>query len=308
MADIKFSTNPNQGVKVKKGSGKIVLAIVIIVFAIMVIFSCFTIVNEGFIGVKYRFGQIVEDNLTAGLNFKIPFVEEIEQVDIREQVYSTVEDAYTSDTQTVQELKLKLNYSYDKSMLSDIIREVGVDNVESKLLVQNVAKITKNEIGKVKAEELVQSRNEVQQRIEDELKPLLADKGIIVQSFAIENLSFDDAFESSIQAKVIAAQDALKMENKTKEKEEEAKQIVIAAQAEADSQKLTADAQAYAIEVVQEKLENSPNYIEYLKITNWNGVLPQVMSDGINPFLVLDSEQSQPTSAARSTAESQPQE
>lgn len=308
MADIKFSTNPNQGAKIKKGSGKIVIAVIIIVLALMVIFSCFTIVNEGFIGVKYRFGQIVGDDLTAGLNFKVPFIEEIEQVDIREQVYSTIEDAYTSDTQTVQELKLKLNYSYDKSMLSDIIREVGVDNVESKLLVQNVAKITKNEIGKVKAEELVQSRNEVQQRIEDELKPLLADKGIIVQSFAIENLSFDDAFESSIQAKVIAAQDALKMENKTKEKEEEAKQIVIAAQAEADSQKLTADAQAYAIEVVQEKLENSPNYIEYLKITNWNGVLPQVMSDGINPFLVLDSEQSQPTSAARSAAESQPQE
>ncbi len=308
MADINFSTNPKQGAKIKNDSGKIILAVVIIVLAIMVIFSCFTIVNEGFIGVKYRFGQIVEDNLTAGLNFKVPFIEEIEQVDIREQVYSTIEDAYTSDTQTVQELKLKLNYSYDKSMLSDIIREVGVNNVESKLLVQNVAKITKNEIGKVKAEELVQSRNEVQQRIEDELKPLLADKGIIVQSFAIENLSFDDAFESSIQAKVIAAQDALKMENKTKEKEEEAKQIVIAAQAEADSQKLTADAQAYAIEVVQEKLENSPNYIEYLKITNWNGVLPQVMSDGINPFLVLDSEQSQPTSAARSTAESQPQE
>ena len=146
------------------------------------------------------------------------------------------------------------------------------------LFIKNVAKIAKDEIGKVKAEELVQSRGDVQQRIENELTPLLAEKGIIVQSFAIENLSFDDAFEASIQAKVIAAQDALKMENKTKEKEEEAKQIVIQAQAEADSQKLTADAQAYAIEVVQEKLENSPNYIEYLKINNWNGVLPQVLS------------------------------
>ena len=71
---------------------------------------------------------------------------------------------------------------------------------------------------------------------------------------------------------------------------EEAKQIVIEAQAEADSQKLEADAQAYAIQVVQEQLKNSPDYIDYLKITNWNGVLPQVMSDGINPFLVLDTE------------------
>ncbi len=225
-------------------------------------------------------------------------MEEIKQVDIREQVYATTTDAYTSDTQTVQELSLKLNYSYDRTQLSNLIREVGISNVESKLLIQNVAKITKNEIGKIKAEELVQSRADVQQKIENELTPLLAEKGIIVQSFAIENLSFDDAFEQSIQAKVIAAQDALKMENKTKEKEEEAKQIVIAAQAEADSQKLAADAQAYAIQVVQEQLKNSPDYIDYLKITNWNGVLPQVMSDGINPFLVLDSGEDEQTSTS----------
>lgn len=297
MSEIKFTTNPIDKKKSSNNTGKIVLIVVLIFIALVVVFSCFAIVNEGFIGVKYRFGKIVEDDLTAGLNFQIPFVEEIKQVDIREQVYATTTDAYTSDTQTVQELSLKLNYSYDKTKLSDLIREVGISNVESKLLIQNVAKITKNEIGKVKAEELVQSRGDVQQRIENELTPLLAEKGIIVQSFAIENLSFDDAFEQSIQNKVIAAQDALKMENKTKEKEEEAKQIVIEAQAAADSEKLAADAQAYAIQVVQEQLKNSPDYIDYLKITNWNGVLPQVMSDGINPFLVLDGEEDEQTKA-----------
>lgn len=315
MADFKFTTNPAaQSGGSKKNGGKIAVVVVILALIAIVVFNCFSIVNEGFIGVKYRFGQIVNANLGAGLNFCIPFMEKIEQVDIREQVYATTEEAYTSDTQTVQELKLKLNYSYDKSMLSEIIREVGIGNVESKLLVQNVAKITKNEIGKVKAEELVQSRSDVQMRIENELAPLLAQKGIIVQSFAIENLNFDDAFEASIQAKVIAAQDALKMENKTREEAEKAKQTVIAAQAQADSEKLIADAQAYAIEVVQEKLENSPSYIEYLKITNWNGVLPQVMSDGVNPFLALgDSAGSLPTASGRTpqtapAAASQPAE
>lgn len=310
MADFKFTTNaaPQNGGTKKKG-GRIAVVVVILILIAVVVFNCFSIVNEGFVGVKYRFGQIVNANLSAGLNFCIPFMETIEQVDIREQVYATTEDAYTSDTQTVQELKLKLNYSYDKSMLSEIIREIGINNVESKLLVQNVAKITKNEIGKVKAEELVQSRSDVQLRIENELTPLLAEKGIIVQSFAIENLSFDDAFESSIQAKVIAAQDALKMENKTREEEEKGKQTVIAAQAQADSVKLAADAQAYAIEVVQEKLENSPNYIEYLKITNWNGVLPQVLSDGVNPFLVLgDSVSGTAAAAPNRSAQASPSE
>lgn len=289
MSQMKFTTETGTGNIDGKKVGKIAVILIIVIALIVLLFNCFSIVNEGFIGVKYTFGKITQDNLSPGLNFCIPFIEEIRQVDTREQVYSVIDDAYTSDTQTVQQLQLKLNYRYDSSKLSDIIRNVGIDNVESKLLVQNVAKISKNEIGKVKAEELVQSRADVQQTIQQKLTDTLAPSGIIVVSFAIENLSFDEAFESSIQAKVIAAQDALKMENKTKEKEEEAKQVVIAAQAQADSTKLEADAQAYAIEAVQKQLENSPNYIDYLKITNWNGQLPQIIGDGVNPFVNLDS-------------------
>ena len=236
---------------------------------------------------KYRFGKIVDSSLTAGLNFHIPFMEEIRPIDVREQVYEVETDAYTSDTQTVDELKLKLNYCYDSSQLQEIIRAIGVENVVSKLLVPNVAKISKDEIGKVKAEDLVQNRSSVQNAIYESLKETLASQGITVTAFAIENLSFDDAFEQSIQAKVIAAQDALKMQNKTAEREEEAKQKVIAAQAEADSQKIKADAEAYAIRQVQEQLTNSPNYIDYMKIQQWDGKLPAAVGD-VNPFIAID--------------------
>lgn len=260
---------------------------VVVAFAIVVLCNCFTVVNEGFIGVKYQFGKIVANNLSAGLNFHAPFVESISQIDTREQVYSVTTDAYTSDTQNVNSLTLKLNYYYDGTKMSDIIRNVGINNVETKLLVPNVSKITKNEIGKVKAEDLVQSRSEVQNTIYSVLKETLEPNGIIVTAFAIENLAFDEVFEQSIQAKVIAAQDALKMQNKTAEKEEEAKQQVIAAQAEADSKKIKADAEAYAIKAVQEQLSYSPNYIEYLKITNWDGVLPQAIGTEVNPFIAF---------------------
>lgn len=276
----------------KKGFGFWVIFAVAAFLVLLILFNCFSVVNEGFIGVKYQFGRIVDSNLSAGLNFHLPFVEEIQQVDIREQIYSVGTDAYTSDTQTVDSLELKLNYYYDGTKLSDIIRQIGIQNVETKLLVPNVAKIAKNEIGKVKAEDLVQTRSEVQNAIFEELKQTLEPSGIIVTAFAIENLSFDDAFEQSIQAKVIAAQDALKMQNRTAEREEEAKQKVIAAQAEADSQKIKAEAEAYAIEVVQEQLTQSPNYIEYLKINNWNGVLPQAIGSEVNPFIALEGDYS----------------
>ena len=286
---IQKSTPENNG---KKSLSFWILIGLATIVVIIVIFNSFSVVNEGYIGVKYQFGKIVSSDLSAGLNFHIPFIEEIEEVDTREQIYSVKTNAYTSDTQTVDELSLKMNYYYDGSQLSEIIRSIGIANVETKLLVPNVAKIAKNEIGKVRAEDLVQTRSEVQSAIYESLKETLAPSGIIVTAFAIEDLSFDSAFEQSIQAKVIAAQDALKMQNKTAEREEEAKQKVIAAQAEADSQKIKADAEAYAIKAVQEQLSKSPDYIDYLKINNWNGELPQAIGNEVNPFFPLDNSSS----------------
>lgn len=304
MAEIKFTTGGDgkASPRNEKKYGKFVLIGIIIIFLLIFLFNSFAIVDEGFIGVKYRFGKIVADDMTAGLNFKIPFVEEIVSVDTREQVYSVTTDAYTSDTQSVNSLQLKVNYCYDSSKLSDIIRNIGISNVETKLLVPNVQKIAKDAIGKVKAEQLVQSRADVTAEIQNSLTEILGQNGIIVTAFAIENLNFDDAFEESIQAKVIAEQDALKMENKTKEKEEEAKQIVIEAQAEADSKKIEAEAEAEAIKLIQEQLANSPNYIDYLKVDRWDGVLPQVMSDDINPFVALGDTASTSSATSGNTA------
>ena len=289
-----FSNNSSTGGNGtnKKAISFWVLIALATILVLIVLLNSFTVVNEGYIGVKYQFGKIVSSDLSAGLNVHIPFVEEIQEVDTREQIYSVQTNAYTSDTQTVDQLSLKLNYCYDGTKLSDIIRTIGISNVETKLLVPNVAKIAKNEIGKVRAEDLVQTRSEVQNAIYESLKETLEPSGIIVTAFAIENLSFDAAFEQSIQAKVIAAQDALKMQNKTAEKEEEAKQKVIAAQAEADSQKIKADAEAYAIKAVQEQLATSPNYVDYLKINNWNGELPQAIGNEVNPFFALDNSSS----------------
>ncbi|MBD5117419.1 MAG: prohibitin family protein [Ruminococcaceae bacterium] len=289
MAEVRFSTTNDSKGKDGKKYGKYVLIGIILFLLLIILFNSFSIVNEGYIGVKYRFGKIERADMTAGLNMHIPFIEEIVQVDIREQVYAVTTDAYTSDTQSVQDLQLKVNYCYDGTKLSDIIRNIGISNVETKLMVPNVQKIAKDAIGKVKAEQLVQSRADVTAEIQTSLTKILDEYGIIVTAFAIENLNFDSAFEESIQGKVIAEQDALKMENKTKEKQEEAKQVVIAAQAEADSKRIAAEAEAEAIRLIQEQLANSPNYTDYLKIERWNGVLPQVVSDGANPFVALDS-------------------
>lgn len=289
MSEIKFTTSTEKKPSSTNGRNTKIIAVIVavIVLAIIVIANSFTVIEEGYIGVRYRFGRIEGESLTPGLNMKIPFVERIDNVDIKEQIYQTITNAYTSDTQNVENLQIKLNYYYDKSELSNTIRNIGISNIESKIITPQVLSICKNEIGQFRAEELVQNRVVVQKNIQDKLSESLRTSGIIVSSFALENLDFQSTFEEAVQAKVVAEQEALQMQNKTKSKEELARQQVIEAQANADSTKIKADADAYAIEKVQKELVNSPQYIDYMKINQWDGQLPQVIGDGINPFLVL---------------------
>ena len=137
----------------------------------------------------------------------------------------------------------------------------------------------------------MQNRTIVQESIEEKLRESLGQSGIIVVSFAIENLDFEDGFEEAIRAKVVAEQEALKMQNKTKEKEELARQPVIEAQAEAESQKIRADAEAYAIEAIQKQLQQSPEYIELQRVQKWDGKYPQVMGNSVNPFVALNGQE-----------------
>ena len=89
MAEMKFSTSSSDTKEFNgKKAGKIAVIAVIAVALIIVLFNCFSIVNEGFIGVKYTFGKITQDNLAPGLNFCIPFIEETTLIQATRRRYS----------------------------------------------------------------------------------------------------------------------------------------------------------------------------------------------------------------------------
>lgn len=274
---------------------KILIIIPIVIVLLVLTLTSLTIVPEGHVGVKYQLGAITSASLEPGPHFKIPFFQTIRTVDVREQVYETDLSCYTSDTQTVESMTIKVNYAYDQSELPNIIRTIGIENVESKLVVPQVNSIAKNATGKLKAEALVQNRSGLQEDIETTLRESLAPYGLVVTAVNIENIDFEDSFEEVIRAKVAAEQEALRMQNETVAKEEQARQTVIAAEAEAESKRIQAEAEAYAIELIQKQLQASPEYIQLQMVEKWNGVFPSVMGDSINPFVVLDNGEAKTT-------------
>ncbi|MDR2558307.1 MAG: hypothetical protein LBC86_02000 [Oscillospiraceae bacterium] len=157
---------------------------------------------------------VVFNNFTTASNdiSENLFTDKAVQADTYNQVYEFQGDAYTKDTQIINELRLRLIYNYDSEMLPVLIGETGLENVEARYIAPIVQKTAKDIFGSVTAEYLIQNRGAVQLTIEDELISQLAQYGIIVISLAIEALVFDPVFEQAMQDRVIAEQNRLREE------------------------------------------------------------------------------------------------
>ena len=267
---------------------KVALSILSAFLILVVLLSMINIVPAGHVGAKYRLGALVTTDLDAGPHFSAPFVETIKNIDVREQTFELNMTAYTKDTQVVENIKVKVNYVYDLGMLPKLITSVGLENVEARLLIPNTTSVTKNMTGKYKAEELIQNRSLLQEGVEEELRSLLAEDGLVIVSVNIEDIDFENSFEENIRKKVAAEVQAATTKNETATKQELANQKIVAANADAESQRIAADAEAYSIKVVQEQLAQSPQYIEYQKVNKWNGKFPEVMGNTVNPFVTIE--------------------
>lgn len=275
----------------RKSVKAVAAVIVAVVLLLIVISSSLTIINEGTVGVKYRLGKIVATDLEPGVHFVAPFIESVRKVDVTEQIYMMDVSTYTRDTQTVDSLDIQVNYYYSKADLDTLIRSIGIKNVEPKLIMPNLTSVLKNEVGKYKAEELIANRSQLEMNIQQSLSEKLNAYGLIISRVSIQDIEFEAAFEQVVEQKVAAEQKAMTVQNETIQKQEEAKQKVIAAQAEADAILVKAQAEAEANRLLNESL--SGDLLDYYKIQAWNGELPQVMGNEVNPFVMMDSAQSE---------------
>lgn len=114
---------------------------------------------------------------------------------------------------------------------------------------------------------------------------------VIIIGVQVEDVSFSDAYETSIEERVLA-EVAVQKEMQNGKREIELKKIKITqneataesklliAKAEADSIKMKGDAEAAAIKVRSEALKDNAKLIELVKAERWNGQLPATMLSG----------------------------
>ena len=207
--------------------------------------------------------------LDEGIQFKIPFVEEIILMDVKTQKTETSTTASTKDLQNVSST-IALNYHIDPEQVNTIYQEIGIF-FKTRIIDPSIQESVKAVAASFTAEELITKRQEVRDDIKTTLTERLIQFNVLVDEFNIIDFSFSSTFNNAIEAKQTAEQAALKAERDLDRIKIEAQQRVATAEAEAQAQRL-----------VRQTI--TPTILQLRAIEKWDGHFPQVIG-GAMPFI-----------------------
>lgn len=243
---------------------KKVIKIGTLIIIVLVLFSSsFTTIKSGEVGVRVRFGKVVDKSTNEGVNFKIPVIEKIEKMNVKVQKTEVQTSSSSKDLQEV-EMNLAVNYRIDRKQATYLYKNVGV-GYESVVLEPAIEESIKAVTSKYTAEELITNRSEVSSKCMEELSKKVNKYGIDVSDFNITNFNFSEEFNKAIEEKQVAEQKVLTAKQELEREKIEAEKKVVKAEAEKQANELKG--QSLTDNIIKEKF-----------IEKWNGELPKVSS------------------------------
>lgn len=256
---------------------------------LLTLFGSFGTVSTGHRGVVLNLQNPTGEIKEQGFYWKKPFVDDIIEMNVQIQKEESEATAASKDLQDVV-TKIALNYHLDPLKVGTIYQEVR-KNWASVIVQPAIQESVKNATSKYTAEELITKRAEVREAIAVNIKEKVGPRGILVDEVNIINFSFSESFNSAIERKVTAEQDALASKNQLERIKYEAQQAIERAKGEADSRVATAQAEAEAIRIQAQAIQNQggAEYVNLKAIEKWDGALPTQMIPGSAvPFLDLN--------------------
>ena len=268
---------------------------------LIVIWDLTVVISSGHVGVIHRLGAVQDLHLTEGFHLKIPFIDTVEEVDVRLRKAENKATAASKDLQVVS-TQVAVQYSLTGATMPQTYQNVGLrDEVERTAIDPGITESVKAITAQYTAEQLVTQRARVKAKIQEAIAAFidttLEQKGVFgaveLANVAITDFEFSAEFNRAIEEKVRAEQEALKAQN-------EKLRRVTQAEAAFEERRLAADAEAYTVTVESEAradairreaeaLKDNPDLIQLRIAEKWNGELPQISGSGAVPLLNIDA-------------------
>lgn len=217
----------------------------------------FHTVEAGTIAVVKQMG-VIADVESPGTYFDFYLVRTYEEYDAKVQQVEINMDAYTSDAQSM-DVSMVVQFQIRQDNVQEIALNYGGLPALTNRIQSVAIERTKAMLSQYQAEKLIEQRNTVSPDVEKAISEAIGDKYYVTfNSAVLTDITFSDAFEAAVEAKMMAQQEKLQAQYENEKKkeqaetalyvaEQEAKALVAKAQAQADSQVAVAAAEAKSI-------------------------------------------------------------
>ena len=224
-----------------------------ILFILLLFFipGSFHTVNAGEVAVVKHLGEIRETR-TAGTYFDFWITEKYDMYDAKVQTLDIRDNAYSKDAQTM-DITMTVQYQIDTGKVKEIATTYGsLDALSTKIRSVSIER-AKSVLSERSAMDIIETRATISPKVEERVQDAIsANYFVSINTVVLTNIDFSDAFEQTVEQKMIAEQEQLKAQYEAEKAkiEADARAEVAKIQAEAELQvaKLAAEARIAAAE------------------------------------------------------------
>lgn len=269
-----------------------VVAAIVVVTILISVFLRVTLVDSSEVGIKFNKLSLTEQGRldatpVTGYVFYCPITTRVHTYPTYVQRVNY--DPFTVNTKdaAIFTMDPTLAYYIDRGKASDIFFKYRktLEEIQSgymRTVIYDAYRVTAN---KYVSDSLMSNRAQFESEVRAMLDRSLNEEGFIVTEFTSQ-ITPPASLQKIIEAKVVAVQNALKVENEIKAAEANAKIAIAKAEGESKAMKIKADAEAYYNRTISASL--STLIIQEDWIEKWDGHLPTVQGgNGTMPVINL---------------------
>jgi regulator of protease activity HflC (stomatin/prohibitin superfamily) len=258
--------------KIKKNTMKKISLILVISLAVS---SCVTI-KPGEVGLKQRLGKLSNEIYPQGPVFFNPFTSKIVRTSIQTRNLELTLNLPSKEGLSIMS-QISILYRLEKNEVVKIVNDLGLN---SESIIANVFRSASADVcSQYFAKDMHSGkRSEIETDILKKMAGNLLAKGIVIESVLMKSIQLPQGLSQSIENKLQAEQDAMRMEFVLQQEKFEAERKIIEAKGTRDAQKILSEGLTNEIIKLRsidafKELSNSPN----AKI---------IVTDGKTPFLI----------------------
>jgi regulator of protease activity HflC (stomatin/prohibitin superfamily) len=307
-------------IKVRVRKGLIALIVVVVLAAILVNMGLYT-VKSGSVGVLSTFGKFSPDIKRPGLHYKIPFIQNINILDIKMQTvqYEGTRSVYNKEGVMIEPMiqildsknlgigiEITVQYTPKANEAEIILARYGY-NYFDKLINPIIRDLVRDVSGQYQAEEVALKRGAISKELGARLKEKFETLPFTLNDVQLRNIDLPEIVRRKIEEVQLAKQEEQRLamvekqarknqEIKTIEAETKLIEVTTEAKASAEQKRISAQARAYQITTEAEALAKAnkeiaqsitPELIKYEAIKRWSGAYPDTLV-GENAGLLLE--------------------